>query len=510
MDIASVVRACQSGDRDALGVLYRVYSLPMKEVIGCYVHDRDAVCDILHDGFIIAFSSIGTLRDSSKIQHWLTIIMKNLSLQYLKKEALRNDITISDSLMPTEESDDLSESELTLDLLEDFIGRLPKGYNSVFRLSVLKGLSHKEVSAILGITPQTSASQLFHAKAMLRKMIRKYRFGIGMCMIVVSVSLTTWLLISKRHVQVSSQTVTSPSIMAKEQTVKLPDKSEQSVNSVPGKIDKCDLPSGRMVVENIVKNSVSVDSAGKVCADSLAVDTLLPVKPIAVPLSVDRLRDVEHIASSGLSTCEDVWAVSLSYSGNSPQKSYGRYRLPDASSADGDMEETRRYRYYPTFSVEFSVNRKLNNDWSIGCGLRYSCFRTDIMAENKYSQKESVIRAHYIGIPLKVNRRIFDIGKISIYGQYGLAVDIPLDAEMSTTEYFSDLSDPSVYKAAYDAPLRWSAEGGLGFRFRVSRSLSIYAEPSFKYYFNSTGRDGMMLRARPIEMTLPVGVSVTW
>ena len=57
MDLDSIVKRCQSGDRDAFEIVYRMYLLPMHEVVAHYVNTPDAVWDILHDGFIIAFSA---------------------------------------------------------------------------------------------------------------------------------------------------------------------------------------------------------------------------------------------------------------------------------------------------------------------------------------------------------------------------------------------------------------------------------------------------------------------
>ena len=54
------------------------------------------------------------------------------------------------------------------------IDKLPEGYGQVFRLSVLEGMTHKEIAALLDIEPHSSSSQLSRAKKMLRKMMHQY------------------------------------------------------------------------------------------------------------------------------------------------------------------------------------------------------------------------------------------------------------------------------------------------------------------------------------------------
>ena len=54
------------------------------------------------------------------------------------------------------------------------IQQLPQGYRIVFNLYVIEGYSHGEIADLLGISENTSRSQLFKAKAVLRKKIESH------------------------------------------------------------------------------------------------------------------------------------------------------------------------------------------------------------------------------------------------------------------------------------------------------------------------------------------------
>ena len=60
-------------------------------------------------------------------------------------------------------------------VVTDMIRHLPEGYRMVFNLYVIEGKTHKEISRILGIKEDSSASQLHRAKAILAKKITEYR-----------------------------------------------------------------------------------------------------------------------------------------------------------------------------------------------------------------------------------------------------------------------------------------------------------------------------------------------
>ena len=57
---------------------------------------------------------------------------------------------------------------LTEEQILAVIQELPAGYRTVFNLFVIDGFGHNEIAEQLDISPQTSKSQLFKAKAMLR------------------------------------------------------------------------------------------------------------------------------------------------------------------------------------------------------------------------------------------------------------------------------------------------------------------------------------------------------
>ena len=53
----------------------------------------------------------------------------------------------------------------------NLIIQLPVGYRTVFNLFEIEGMSHKEISELLGIAEGTSKSQLSKAKSLLQTML---------------------------------------------------------------------------------------------------------------------------------------------------------------------------------------------------------------------------------------------------------------------------------------------------------------------------------------------------
>ena len=61
------------------------------------------------------------------------------------------------------------------EVIQAMVKDLPEGYRTVLNLYVFEGWSHRRISAELGITEGTSASQLHRARAILAKKIEQFR-----------------------------------------------------------------------------------------------------------------------------------------------------------------------------------------------------------------------------------------------------------------------------------------------------------------------------------------------
>ena len=511
MDKAKLIEQCQSGDREALGILYQTYLDPMRDVVSYYVHNHDAVWDILHDGFLIAFASIASLKNADKIEAWLTSIMKNLSLQYLKDQATQlamSDTTIDDNVSITEDEGQV----LTWEELDKIIEKLPEGYGKVFRLAVLDGLSHKEIAALLGIAPHSSSSQLTHAKAMLRRMIKQYRMEMGI-LSIIGIILLIWHWAINRREETSSTPIISSNT-----DKELPFVTD-SINGTNSATDSI-VPSAKRIYkaiqhpvtqQNIAEKTITSDSIPDVKNDSIANDTVRVFQNI--------INQKELIAQENFPSSQHIetldWSLSLAYSGALGENDLNRYRipnpgLPDVEGPTGEIDVTEKTRHYMPLVIGLSVNKSLTPRWSIETGLRYTFLRTDFLSESELMHKETIQRIHYIGVPLKLNYRIFTSDGFSLYGQGGGALDIPVFGTQSIWEYSPKSGTTNKDFLHINAPLQWSIEGGLGIQYHFTPSFSIFAEPSFRYYFNPGSGIKTIRQDKPYEFTLPIGLRLSW
>jgi len=517
MNTAQHVKLSQSGDRDAWGLLYNLYAPSMMKVIEAHVHNHDVAQDILHDGFIIAFFALDKLMNPAKFESWLTTIMRNLSFKYLREATNHISVPMTDTSDESYYEDDTADFALSWNELNGIINKLPEGYSKVFRLAVLDGLSHKEIGELLGIAPHSSSSQLSHAKAMLRRLITEYKIRMGVIgMFAVILSITMILLdVNRKNETVDANLIANGSDNKTSKT-----NVAKAVRNTP--VDYTIIPTTKAIYQRndterdnhtevkLPEDTASVIPDNKVMEDSVPN---IPTHPIVMEKeflannAVSKIRNMDN---------KDNWSIALVYSGNMGQNTDSRYRMPvgpDPDLPSGEPEEidvTEKTRHYMPLTIGISLSYRLSSKWGIESGIMYTLLRSDFMRENEIEKTEINQKIHYIGIPLKFNYLIYRNHKFSIYGQGGATLDIPLNCTQSIIKCENDLNKPIFNNRTNSAPLQWSIDGGVGLQYHITPSFSIYAEPSFRYYFNPEAEIKTIRQDKSFEFTIPIGIRFNW
>jgi RNA polymerase sigma-70 factor (ECF subfamily) len=170
MQEAAIIAGCVRQDRRAQRALYDRFAPLLFAVVRRYVSSYEDAEDVLAEVFYKIFTHIDGYRAQGSLEGWLRRIAVNESLMFLRKQhALRHaaeldaQVDLADEYTAVEW---LAEAEI-LQLLD----QLPQGYRTVFNLYVIEGYKHREIAELLGISINTSKSQLILAKKRLRELL---------------------------------------------------------------------------------------------------------------------------------------------------------------------------------------------------------------------------------------------------------------------------------------------------------------------------------------------------
>ena len=171
LDKEQMVAGCQQKDPKAMKRLYDELAPSMLGVCMRYTHSRDEAQDLLHDGFIKAYESIGELKNPRALESWLTQIMVNLSINYLT----RNDyLCYSDLEMSEGEDSGFDDEELDLDgrvgLVEDVVSALqslPCRYRAAFNMKAVEEMEYGEIAELFHKSEATVRRYVERARQMI-------------------------------------------------------------------------------------------------------------------------------------------------------------------------------------------------------------------------------------------------------------------------------------------------------------------------------------------------------
>lgn len=162
------IEGCKRQNREAQHALFNFFSGKMYTLCCRYVKNKMEAEDVMVVAFTKIFERIDQYKNEGSFEGWIRKVMVNESLSYLRKNKnmyLETDIEAADRELNFEKLD----SQLQADDLMKMVEALPTGYRIVFNLYAIDGYSHQEIADQLGISENTSKSQLSRARALLQK-----------------------------------------------------------------------------------------------------------------------------------------------------------------------------------------------------------------------------------------------------------------------------------------------------------------------------------------------------
>ncbi len=165
------IRRAIEGDEAALRALWTRHAPHIDTVVRRLVgFDQDLAEDIAQEVWIQIFRALPSYRGDSQFGTWAHRIAVNRTLNALRKvRRIANvETDIEDSSAAVEHD---SERALLAASIGEAAERLSPGARTVFLLHDVEGFTHEEIAEQLGITAGGSKSQLFKARAKLRRLL---------------------------------------------------------------------------------------------------------------------------------------------------------------------------------------------------------------------------------------------------------------------------------------------------------------------------------------------------
>ena len=168
--------------------------------------------------------------------------------------------------------------------------------------------------------------------------------------------------------------------------------------------------------------------------------------------------------------------------------------------------ETIGYNHRAPLAFGLSVRWALNDDWALESGLTYTRLVSDVNVG--YSKGEQ--KLHYVGVPLKVNRRLWSNRWLEVYGSAGGMLEKCISGSQKLTQKLSkDISKEEETDLKVNE-LQASLNAALGVQLKLNGRVGIYAEPSVVYYFEDGSEVETIRKEHPLNLNFQVGLRFTF
>ena len=169
-----LAKLCARGDDKARHELYTRYAAYLFALCIRYVGDRELARDLMHDGMIKIFDTIGKYKPTGSLKSWCARVTVNLVIDHLRKSRRLETVSIDQTQEKIPEPQNEEIAKIPKTELMRMVGELPETKRVIFNLFCLEGYSHKDIAQMLDIKEKTSSSLLFKARAQLAENVRDY------------------------------------------------------------------------------------------------------------------------------------------------------------------------------------------------------------------------------------------------------------------------------------------------------------------------------------------------
>lgn len=162
-------------------------------------------------------------------------------------------------------------------------------------------------------------------------------------------------------------------------------------------------------------------------------------------------------------------------------------------------------KHHMPVTIGFTLDWNLDKNWTLETGLNYTLLSSDIRSGSK-SYVEETQKLHYVGIPLKIRRSIWQNRWFSVYASVGGAVEKCVSGRLESVTVTNGGNRTSERTSLEVDPLQWSVAAAAGAQVNFTSRLGLYLEPGVAYYFDDHSGVETIRKEHPFNFNLQLGL----
>ncbi|XEC96783.1 RNA polymerase sigma factor [Paenibacillus tarimensis] len=173
-----LIRAAQSGDRDAIISLLREIETHVYRTAYYILNNEQDAMDAAQEALIRIYTKIGSYEEKAQFKTWVQRIVTNICIDKFRRN--KPTVSIEEHEMVFKEKQDVEAEVLAAYAVQDIreaIDKLPEHHKAVVVLRYLQDFSYNEIADSLDLPLNTVKSYLFRARQQLQTLLQEYQKG---------------------------------------------------------------------------------------------------------------------------------------------------------------------------------------------------------------------------------------------------------------------------------------------------------------------------------------------
>src|SRR5262245_46205053 len=173
VDDDEAIARVKAGQPDAFQHLVDRHKERVYRSVRDFIFDRHEAEDVAQEAFVRAFKHLGLFEDGKPFLPWILTISRNLAINHAKRRRMTL-LPTGEEVSPSLKQDGpgrMSEVRELASRIESAAARLPERYRLAFDLFYREERAVKEIADTLGVPEGTVKSDLFRARALIRRSV---------------------------------------------------------------------------------------------------------------------------------------------------------------------------------------------------------------------------------------------------------------------------------------------------------------------------------------------------
>lgn len=164
-----LIKESIKGNKESFGILIKNNKEYLYKMAFLYVKDEQDALEVIHETVYRAFLNIGRLKKAKFFNTWITRILINVSIDFLKKKG--NSEILDESTAIIKEKSSISTEE-RLDLY-NAIDLLNDNYKTVIIMMYFNDMKIKDIAKVMEVPENTVKTYLRRAKQALGEVLKE-------------------------------------------------------------------------------------------------------------------------------------------------------------------------------------------------------------------------------------------------------------------------------------------------------------------------------------------------